>query len=45
MLSEVRNPRPVEQYLSTELTVGRIMGPFLVSEVPSVRVSRFGVIP
>ena len=45
MLSAVRNPVPVEQYLSTELAAGRIAGPFLMSEVPWVHVSRFGVIP
>ena len=45
MLSAARNPRPVEQYLATELAAGRIAGPFLRSEVPLVQVSRFGVIP
>ena len=37
MLSAARNPRPVQQYLATELAAGRIAGPFLRSEVPLVQ--------
>ena len=45
MLSAVQNPMPVEQYLLSEVSAGRISGPFLLAEVPLVHVSRFGVIP
>ena len=45
MLSAVQNPMPVEQYLLTEVSAGRISGPFRLDEVPLVHVRRFGVIP
>ena len=45
MLSAVRTPMPVEQYLLSEVLAGRISGPFPLAEVPLVHVSRFGVIP
>ena len=45
MLSAVRNPMPVEQYLLCEVLAGRISGSFPLAEVPLVLVSRFGVIP
>lgn len=36
---------PVEQYLLTEVSAGRISGPFWLDEVPLVHASGFGVIP
>ena len=44
MLSAVRSPGPVEEYLQTELAAGRIAGPFEEGEIPATQVSRFGVI-
>ena len=40
MLSAVRNPIPVEQYLATELAAGRITSPFLRSLLPLSLVQR-----
>lgn len=45
MMSAIRNPGPVQQYLATELAAGRIAGPFNAKEVENAQVSRFGVIP
>ena len=39
------HPEVVEQYLSKEITMGRIMGPFPEHVVPQVQISRMGVIP
>ena len=35
----------MEDYLQTELSLGRLVGPFHPSLVPNVCISRFGVIP
>ena len=43
--SAEENPQVVEQYLSTELERGVVLGPFQREEFPNVHVNRFGVIP
>ena len=43
MMSAVRNPAPVEEYLAMELAARRIAGLFVDREVALVQVSRFGV--
>ena len=35
----------VEQYLTKEITAGRIIGPFSPIDIPGVQVSRMGVVP
>lgn len=35
----------VEEYLQKELTAGRILGPYSMSQYPNVHISPFGVIP
>ena len=45
MLAALRNPDPVHQYLATELSAGRIAGPYKQEDVRSVHVSRFDAIP
>ena len=35
----------IDQYLLTEREKGRVAGPFLISPIPNLHVSRFGVIP
>ena len=39
------HPIVVSDYLSTEISLGRILGPYLPAAVPQVHISRFGVIP
>ena len=39
------HPQIVDGYLQTELSLGRISGPFLKSQCSTVQISRFGVIP
>ena len=39
------HPNVVSDYLTTELSLGRIAGPFPLAAVPHIHVSRFGVIP
>ena len=39
------HPQIVDDYLQTELSLGRISGPFLKSQCSTVQISRFGVIP
>ena len=41
----INHPEVVEQYLQTELNLGRLVGPFRPSLTPNVHISRFGVIP
>ena len=38
-------PSVIDQYLLSELEKGRVAGPFLISPIPNLHVSRFGVIP
>ena len=40
MMSAVRNPAPVEEYLATELAAGRIAGLFVDREVALLQVTR-----
>jgi len=40
-----QRPAVVTDYLSTELALGRMVGPFSPRAVPYVHISRFGVIP
>ena len=39
------HPDVVTDYLSTEVSLGRVAGPFPPQAVPQVHISRFGVIP
>ena len=39
------HPQIVDDYLQTELSLGRISGPFLKSQCSTVQISHFGVIP
>ena len=39
------HPDVVEEYLQTEIRLGRLVGPFPSHAVPNVHISRFGVIP
>ena len=41
----INHPEVVEQYLQTELNLGRLVGPFHPSLMPNVHISRFGLIP
>ena len=41
----INHPEVVEQYLHTELNLGRLVGPFCPSLTPTVHISRFGIIP
>ena len=43
MISAIKNPQPVAEFLSTELKAGRIIGP--LEKTPDMQISRFGVIP
>ena len=43
--SAQQHPKVVEQYLTKEITAGRIIGPFSPIDIPGVQVSRMGVIP
>ena len=45
MSSAYEHPQVVSNYLSEECSHGRILGPFDLSPVPQLYVSRFGVIP
>ena len=42
MASALANPQVINEYLHTEVQLGRVAGPFLQ---PSFHVSRFGAIP
>ena len=39
------HPDIVTDYLSTEISLGRVAGPFPLKAIPQVHISRFGVIP
>ena len=39
------HPEVIDRYLSNELVMGRVAGPFADSLVPGVMISRFGVLP
>ena len=41
----LQHPETVEKYLTEEIAMGRVAGPFNQSLVPHAHVSRFGVIP
>ena len=41
----INHPEVVEDYLQTELNIGRLMCSFRPSLAPSIHISRFGVIP
>lgn len=45
MLSAKNNPQVIDDYLQKELQNGNILGPFSLSEFPSLHVNRFGCIP
>ena len=45
MPSASLQPSVIDQYLLSELKKGRVAGPFLISPIPNLHVSRFGVIP
>ena len=45
MPSASLQPSVINQYLRLELEKGRVAGPFLISPIPNLHVSRFGVIP
>ena len=41
----LQHPDTVQKYLTDEITLGRVAGPFATSSIPQAQVSRFGVIP
>jgi len=41
----LQHPETVENYLTDEITLGRVAGPFQESLLPQAHISRFGVIP
>ena len=45
LLGAVSHPEVVDQYLQTEISLGRVIGPFPPKGVPDVHLNRFGVIP
>lgn len=45
MPSAMVNPQPVTMYLGEERAAGRVLGPLIPAQVPSLQISRFGVIP
>ena len=45
MPSASLQPSVIDQYLLSELEKGRVADPFLISPIPNLHVSRFGVIP
>lgn len=45
MPSASLQPSVIDQYLLTECEKGRVAGPFLISPIPNLPASRFGVIP
>ena len=40
-----QHPQVVDEYLSKEIRLNRIAGPYCKSKLPSIQISRFGVIP
>ena len=45
MASALKNPQVIDNYLHTEVQLGRVAGPFLQPPFHGLHVSRFGVIP
>ena len=45
MLSTLEHPKVVRKYIAEECAEGRLLGQFNPASLPSVQVSRFGVIP
>ena len=45
MPSASLQPSVIDQYLLSELEKGRVAGPFLISPIPNLHISRFRVIP
>jgi len=45
MASALQNPQVIDNYLQSEVQLGRVAGPFSESPLPVLHVSRFGVIP
>ena len=43
--SATEHPEVVEQYLTEEISAGRIIGPFSEDDIPGIQISRMGVIP
>ena len=43
--SAMEHPEVVEQYLTDEISAGRMIGPFSESDIPGCQISRMGVIP
>ena len=43
--SATEHPEVVEQYLTEEISAGRIVGPFSQNVIPDSQISRMGVIP
>ena len=45
MSSALLNPQVIDNYLQSEVQMGRVFGPFLEPPLPGLHVSRFGVLP
>lgn len=45
MRSAAEHPSVIDSYLQTEVSLGRVAGPFSAPPFPSLHISRFGVIP
>ena len=45
MRSSLEHPFVIDSYLQTEVSSGRVAGPFLAPPFPSLHICRFGVIP
>ena len=45
MSSAFLNPQVIDNYLQSEVQIGRVAGPFLEPPLPRLHVSRFGVLP
>ena len=45
LFGALSHPEIVDQYLETEISLGRVIGPFPPKGVPDVHLTRFGVIP
>ena len=43
--SATEHPEVITKYLSNKVAKGRILGPFPVSSIPNIQISRIGVIP
>lgn len=45
MASALINPQPASEFIATERQAGRILGPVHTQQIPSIHISRFGIIP